>query len=176
MDVTKKVPVREQDPKVRATNFEEVCLGYNEEEATAEASRCLNCRNPLCQKGCPVSINIPGFIHELKNGNVAAAADIIAQQSALPAICGRVCPQETQCEGKCIRGIKGESVSIGKLERYVADWCREHGYQADKAGTPNGKKVAVVGSGPAGLTCAGDLAKMGYDVTIFEAFHEATYV
>ena len=173
MDVTKKVPVREQDPKVRATNFEEVCLGYNEEEALQEASRCLNCKNPLCQKGCPVSINIPAFIHELKSGNVEAAADIIAQQSALPAICGRVCPQETQCEGKCIRGIKGESVSIGKLERYVADWCREHGYQADKAGVSNGKKVAVVGSGPAGLTCAGDLAKLGYDVTIFEAFHQA---
>ena len=173
MDVTKKVPVREQDPKVRATNFEEVCLGYNEEEALQEASRCLNCKNTLCQKGCPVSINIPAFIHELKSGNVEAAADIIAQQSALPAICGRVCPQETQCEGKCIRGIKGESVSIGKLERYVADWCREHGYQADKAGVSNGKKVAVVGSGPAGLTCAGDLAKLGYDVTIFEAFHQA---
>lgn len=173
MDVTKKVPVREQDPQVRATNFEEVCLGYNEEEALAEASRCLNCKNPFCQKGCPVSINIPGFISALKGGDVKGAADIIAQSSALPAICGRVCPQETQCEGKCIRGIKGEAVSIGKLERYVADWCRENGYVADKPGTPNGKKVAVVGSGPAGLTCAGDLAKMGYDVTIFEAFHQA---
>ena len=173
VDVTKKVPVREQDPKVRATNFKEVCLGYDEEEAVAEASRCLNCRNPLCQKGCPVSINIPAFIAQIKERNYAGAADVIAQSSALPAICGRVCPQETQCEGKCIRGIKTESVSIGKLERFVADWARENNYQAAKAGEPNGKKVAVIGSGPAGLTCAGDLALLGYDVTIYEAFHEA---
>lgn len=173
MDQMKKVPVREQDPQVRAHNFQEVCLGYNEEEALAEASRCLNCKIPHCVQGCPVNINIPGFIHQLKEGDVEGAARIIAESSSLPAVCGRVCPQETQCEGKCIRGIKGEAVSIGKLERYVADYAREHNIQAAQPGTPNGKKVAVVGSGPSGLTCAGDLAKMGYDVTIFEAFHKA---
>ena len=172
MDVKNRIPVREQDAKVRATNFEEVCLGYNDEEAHLEALRCLECKNPMCVKGCPVSINIPGFIHHVKEGNIEAAADVIALSSALPAVCGRVCPQETQCEGKCVRGIKGEAISIGKLERYVADWAREHGYVAAKPGTPNGKKVAVIGSGPSGLTCAGDLAKMGYDVTIFEAFHQ----
>ena len=172
MDVKKRIPVREQDAKVRATNFEEVCLGYNDEEAHLEATRCLECKNPMCVKGCPVSINIPGFIHHVKEGNIEAAADVIALSSALPAVCGRVCPQETQCEGKCVRGIKGEAISIGKLERYVADWAREHDYVAAKPGTPNGKKVAVIGSGPSGLTCAGDLAKMGYDVTIFEAFHQ----
>ena len=168
-----RVPVREQEPKVRATNFEEVCLGYNDEEAKLEAERCLNCKNPLCMKGCPVSIHIPDFITKVKEGDIAGAADVIALSSALPAVCGRVCPQETQCEGKCVRGIKGEPVSIGKLERYVADWAREHDYVAAKPGEPNGKKVAVIGSGPAGLTCAGDLAKLGYDVTIFEAFHQA---
>ncbi|MBP3806432.1 MAG: NADPH-dependent glutamate synthase, partial [Oribacterium sp.] len=167
-----RVPVREQEPKVRATNFEEVCLGYNDEEAKLEAERCLNCKNPLCMKGCPVSIHIPDFITKVKEGDIAGAADVIALSSALPAVCGRVCPQETQCEGKCVRGIKGEPVSIGKLERYVADWAREHDYVAAKPGEPNGKKVAVIGSGPAGLTCAGDLAKLGYDVTIFEAFHQ----
>ena len=167
-----RVPVREQEPKVRATNFDEVCLGYNDEEAKLEAERCLNCKNPLCMKGCPVSIHIPDFITKVKEGDIAGAADVIALSSALPAVCGRVCPQETQCEGKCVRGIKGEPVSIGKLERYVADWAREHDYVAAKAGEPNGKKVAVIGSGPAGLTCAGDLAKLGYDVTIFEAFHQ----
>ena len=172
MDVKNRIPVREQDAKVRATNFEEVCLGYNDEEAHLEALRCLECKNPMCMKGCPVSINIPGFIHHVKEGNIEAAADVIALSSALPAVCGRVCPQETQCEGKCVRGIKGEAISIGKLERYVADWAREHDYVAAKPGTPNGKKVAVIGSGPSGLTCAGDLAKMGYDVTIFEAFHQ----
>lgn len=172
MDVLKRVPVREQDPKVRATNFKEVCLGYNDEEAKAEADRCLNCKNPMCVKGCPVSIHINDFISKVKEGNIEGAADVIALSSSLPAVCGRVCPQETQCEGKCIRGIKGEPVSIGKLERYVADWAREHHYVAAKAGKPNGKKVAVIGSGPSGLTCAGDLAKLGYDVTIFEAFHE----
>ncbi len=124
------------------------------------------------REGHPVSINIPGFIHHVKEGNIEAAADVIALSSALPAVCGRVCPQETQCEGKCVRGIKGEAISIGKLERYVADWAREHDYVAAKPGTPNGKKVAVIGSGPSGLTCAGDLAKLGYDVTIFEAFHQ----
>lgn len=172
MDVKNRIPVREQDAKVRATNFEEVCLGYNDEEAHLEATRCLECKNPMCVKGCPVSINIPGFIHHVKEGNIEAAADVIALSSALPAVCGRVCPQETQCEGKCVRGIKGEAISIGKLERYVADWAREHDYVAAKPGTPNGKKVAVIGSGPSGLTCAGDLAKLGYDVTIFEAFHQ----
>ena len=172
MDVKKRIPVREQEAKVRATNFDEVCLGYNDEEAQLEATRCLDCKNPLCVKGCPVSINIPGFIHHVKEGDIKGAADVIALSSALPAVCGRVCPQETQCEGKCVRGIKGEAISIGKLERYVADWSREHGYVAAKPGTPNGKKVAVIGSGPSGLTCAGDLAKLGYDVTIFEAFHQ----
>ena len=172
MDVKNRIPVREQDAKVRATNVEEGCLGYNDEEAHLEATRCLECKNPMCVKGCPVSINIPGFIHHVKEGNIEAAADVIALSSALPAVCGRVCPQETQCEGKCVRGIKGEAIASGKLERYVADWAREHDYVAAKPGTPNGKKVAVIGSGPSGLTCAGDLAKLGYDVTIFEAFHQ----
>ena len=172
MDMMHKVPVREQDPKVRATNFEEVCYGYNEEEAKIEAARCLDCKKPHCVDGCPVSIDIPGFIREVKKGNYEEAAKVIGLSSALPAICGRVCPQETQCEGRCIRGIKGEPVSIGKLERFTADWSHEHGIKAGKAGEPNGKKVAVVGAGPAGLTCAGDLAKLGYDVTIFEALHQ----
>ena len=173
MDVLTRVPVREQEPAVRAANFEEVCLGYNEEEAMAEAARCLNCKNAQCMKGCPVSINIPGFIAEVKEGNFEAAYHVISESSALPAVCGRVCPQETQCEGKCIRGIKGEPVAIGKLERFVADWAREHGIKPKKAEKLNGHKVAVIGSGPAGLTCAGDLAKFGYDVTIFEALHQA---
>ena len=171
-DMMKRVPVAEQEPKVRAKNFEEVCLGYTEKEAMEEAVRCLNCRNPKCVVGCPVSIQINEFIHEVKEGNFEKAAEVIARSSALPAVCERVCPQETQCEGVCIRGIKGEPVAIGKLERFVADWAREHGFQAAQAGAPNGKKVAVIGAGPAGLTCAGDLAKLGYDVTIFEAFHE----
>ena len=173
MDVLKRVPVREQEPAVRAKNFEEVCYGYNEEEAVAEASRCLNCKNAMCVKGCPVSIDIPAFIEQVKNRNFEEAYQIISQSSALPAVCGRVCPQETQCEGKCIRGIKGDAVSIGKLERFVADWARENGIKPQGAAEKKGKKVAVIGSGPAGLTCAGDLAKMGYDVTIFEALHEA---
>lgn len=173
MDVLKKVPIREQEPKVRAANFEEVCLGYNKEEAMEEASRCINCKNAQCIKGCPVAINIPGFISEIKEGNFEKAAEIIAQSSSLPAICGRVCPQESQCEGKCIRGIKGEAVSIGKLERFTADWARENGIRPQASAKKNGKKVAVIGSGPAGLTCAGELAKMGYEVTIFEALHEA---
>ena len=172
MDVLKKVPVREQDPKVRATNFDEVCLGYNKEEAMEEASRCLNCKNAQCMKGCPVSINIPGFIEKVKNGDFEAAYEIISESSSLPAVCGRVCPQESQCEGKCIRGIKGEAVSIGKLERFVADYAMEQGIKPKKSSESKGKKVAVIGSGPSGLTCAGDLAKMGYDVTIFEALHE----
>lgn len=173
MDVLNKVPVREQEPAVRAANFEEVCFGYNEEEAMEEAARCLNCKNAQCVKGCPVSIDIPGFITRVKEGNFEEAYQIISRSSALPAVCGRVCPQETQCEGKCIRGIKGDPVSIGKLERFVADWAREHSVRPEGAGEKNGRKVAVIGSGPAGLTCAGDLAKMGYDVTIFEALHEA---
>jgi len=172
MDVLKKVPVREQDAKVRATNFEEVCLGYNEAEAMEEAARCINCKNAKCIEGCPVAINIPAFIHEVKEGNFEEASKVIGQSSALPAVCGRVCPQESQCEGKCIRGIKGEPVSIGKLERFVADWSREHHIKPEGAEKKNGHKVAVIGSGPAGLTCAGDLAKRGYDVTIFEALHE----
>lgn len=173
MEGMTKVPVREQDPKVRATNFEEVCLGYNEDEAVEEAKRCLNCKNPLCVQGCPVSINIPAFIQKVKERQFEEAYQIISESSALPAVCGRVCPQESQCEGKCIRGIKGEPVSIGKLERFVADWARENGIKPKKAEKMNGHKVAVIGSGPAGLTCAGDLAKLGYEVTIFEALHEA---
>lgn len=171
-DVLKKVPVREQDAKVRATNFEEVCLGYDKEEAMCEASRCINCKNAQCIKGCPVAINIPGFIEKVKEGDIEAAYQIISESSALPAVCGRVCPQESQCEGKCIRGIKGEPISIGKLERFVADWARENHVKPEGAKEKKGKKVAVIGSGPSGLTCAGDLAKMGYDVTIFEALHE----
>ncbi len=167
-----RVPISEQDPKVRATNFEEVCLGYTEEEAVAEASRCLNCKNPQCVGGCPVSINIPAFIAEVKNRNFERAYEIISESSALPAVCGRVCPQESQCEGKCIRGIKGDAVAIGKLERFVADWARENGIKPKNTSTPNGHKVAVIGSGPSGLTAAGDLAKAGYDVTVFEALHE----
>ncbi len=172
-DVLKKVPVREQDPKVRATNFEEVCLGYNKEEAMEEAVRCLNCKKPRCVAGCPVSIDIPGFIQEVKNGSFEKAYQIIGQSSALPAVCGRVCPQETQCEGQCVRGVKGEAVSIGKLERFVADWAKENGIRPVPAEKKNGHKIAVIGSGPAGLTCAGDLARIGYDVTIFEALHKA---
>lgn len=173
MDVLKKTPVREQDPMERARNFEEVCMGYNEEEAKCEAERCINCKNAQCIKGCPVAINIPGFIEQVKIGNFEAAYQVISESSALPAVCGRVCPQESQCEGKCIRGIKGEPISIGKLERFVADWASEHGIKPEGAKEKKGKKVAVIGSGPSGLTCAGDLAKMGYDVTIFEALHEA---
>ena len=172
MDMLKKVPVREQDPKVRATNFEEVCLGYNQEEAMEEAQRCLGCKKPKCVEGCPVSINIPGFIEQIKEGNIEEAYKVIGLSSALPAICGRVCPQESQCEGQCIRGKKGEAVSIGKLERFVADYALEHDIKPVGAEVKNGHKVAVIGSGPSGLTCAGDLAKAGYDVTVFEALHE----
>lgn len=172
MDMLIKVPVREQDPKVRAANFKEVCLGYDMDEAMDEASRCLKCKNAKCMTGCPVSIDIPGFIKEVEVGDFEEAAKIIAKSSALPAVCGRVCPQESRCEGVCIRGIKGEPVSIGKLECFVADWSREHGFVPEVPEVKNGKKVAVIGSGPAGLTCAGDLAKLGYDVTIFEALHE----
>ena len=206
-----RVPVREQDPKVRATNFEEVCYGYNAEEAMLEASRCLHCKNPRCVGACPVGVKIPEFIAMVKDGDFAGAAAKIAEDSSLPAVCGRVCPQETQCEGSCILGVKGESVAIGKLERFVADWSREAssspggsshaettvsvennatlglegGPQAERGGGAseasvfNGeparsvKKVAIIGSGPAGLACAADLAKLGYDVTIFEALHKA---
>ena len=173
MDVMKKVPVREQAPDVRNKNFDEVCLGYNAEEAQEEATRCLNCKNAKCVQGCPVSINIPEFIHNVKEGNFEEAYKVIGKSSALPAVCGRVCPQETQCEGQCIRGIKGEAISIGKLERFVADWARENNVSPEMPTEKKGKKVAVIGSGPSGLTCAGDLAKMGYDVKIFEALHEA---
>ena len=173
MAIKTKVPVREQDPKVRATNFEEVCYGYNSEEAQEEALRCLNCKNPRCVQGCPVSINIPDFIQEVKAGNFEEAAKVIAKSSSLPAVCGRVCPQESQCEGVCVVGIKGEPVSIGKLERFVADWSRENDIDLSGNIEKNGIKVGIVGSGPSGLACAGDLAKAGYDVTIFEAFHES---
>lgn len=173
MDGLVRVPVREQDAAVRAHNFDEVCLGYSEEEAQAEASRCLNCKNPKCQGGCPVGIDIPGFVAKIKEGNFLGAYEVLSCYTALPAVCGRVCPQESQCEAKCVRGIKGEAVAIGKLERFVADYAREKGVRPTAPSAKNGKKVAVIGSGPSGLTCAGDLAKMGYDVTIFEALHKA---
>ncbi len=172
-DVLKKVPVREQDAKVRATNFEEVCYGYNKEEAVEEANRCITCKNAKCIEGCPVSIDIPAFIAAVKEEKFEEAFQIISKSSALPAVCGRVCPQESQCEGRCIRGKKGDPISIGKLERFVADWARENGIKPKAPAEKNGKKVAVIGSGPSGLTCAGDLAKLGYDVTIFEALHKA---
>lgn len=172
MSKAARVPVREQCPKQRVTNFDEVCLGYSLAEAVAEAARCLNCKNAKCVGDCPVAINIPEFVSHVKKGEIAEAAKVIAQASALPAVCGRVCPQETQCEGKCILGIKGEAVAIGKLERFVADWARENQVTAAEAAPKNGKKVAVIGSGPAGLTCAGDLARKGYEVTVFEALHE----
>jgi len=166
-----RVPVREQDPKVRATNFEEVCYGYNQEEALLEASRCLNCKNPRCMAACPVNVKIPDFIAKLAAGDIKGAAAVIAEDSSLPAVCGRVCPQETQCEGSCVLGVKGEPVAIGKLERFVAD--ANLGKAPKTVAPSNGKKVAVIGSGPAGLACASDLAKWGYDVTIFEALHKA---
>jgi glutamate synthase (NADPH/NADH) small chain len=168
-----KIPVRHQDADERRNNFSEVCLGYNKEEAMQEASRCLECKKPKCVTGCPVEINIPGFIGKLKEGDIEGAARIIAKDSSLPAVCGRVCPQENQCEGKCVIGIKGEAVSIGKLEKFVADYARNNNINTNQTEPKNNKKVAVIGSGPAGLACAGDLAKMGYDVTIFEAMHES---
>lgn len=167
-----RVPVREQDPAIRATNFEEVCHGYNLEEAQLEASRCLHCKNPRCTAACPVNIRIPDFIEQVVAGDMARAAAIIAEDSSLPSICGRVCPQESQCEGSCVLGIKGEPVAIGKLERFVGDWKLEHGGAAASVASRNGRKVAVVGSGPSGLACASDLAKMGYEVKIFEALHK----
>lgn len=166
-----RVPVREQDPAVRAGNFEEVCFGYNLQEAQLEASRCLNCKNPRCRTACPVNINIPKFISEILSGDIEAAGKTISADSLLPSVCGRVCPQESQCEGSCILGVKGESVSIGKLERFVGDWQLENPAPAVKI-EKNGMKVAIVGSGPAGLAAAADLARMGYDVTIFEALHK----
>ena len=167
-----RVPVREQDPKVRARNFEEVCYGYDKEEAIAEASRCLNCKNPQCRKGCPVAVNIPGFIQRLKDGDVEGAYQAISEASSLPAVCGRVCPQESQCESKCILGIKGDAIAIGKLERFVADYALDHDIKPEKPEKTNGHKIAVIGSGPSGLTCAGDLAKLGYEVTVFETLQE----
>ena len=170
----KKNPMPEQDPILRAKNFDEVALGYSEEQAVAEANRCLNCKNPLCRTGCPVSVRIPEFIAKVVERDFDAAYDILTSTNSLPAVCGRVCPQEKQCESKCIRGKKGESVAIGRLERFVADY---HNAKKDKAPVAvppsNGHRVAVIGSGPSGLTCAGDLRKMGYDVTIFEAFHKS---
>ncbi|GAA0866077.1 NADPH-dependent glutamate synthase [Paraclostridium tenue] len=167
-----KVPVRHQEAEVRVKNFDEVCLGYNKEEAMQEASRCLECKKPRCVTGCPVGINIPGFIGKLKEGDIEGAAKVIAKDSSLPAVCGRVCPQENQCEGVCVLGIKSDAVAIGKLEKFVADYSREHNFDLAIKQEPNNIKVAVIGSGPAGLACAGDLAKLGYDVTIFEAMHE----
>lgn len=169
----KRTPVKEQEPSIRAKNFDEVCLGYDDEGALEEANRCLGCKNPRCVTGCPVSIDIPGFVMHLKKGDVEGAAKEISKYSALPAVCGRVCPQESQCEGKCVLGIKGEAVAIGKLEKYTADWAREHNVDLSHKEESKEKRVAVIGSGPSGLTCAGDLAKRGYDVTIFEALHEA---
>ncbi|MBO7629734.1 MAG: bifunctional dihydroorotate dehydrogenase B NAD binding subunit/NADPH-dependent glutamate synthase [Bacteroidales bacterium] len=171
-DKKRRVPVREQDPKVRATNFGEVCLGYNAEEAVAEAQRCLHCKAPRCVQGCPVNINIPDFVREVAQGNFEEAARIINRDSALPAVCGRVCPQEKQCEGQCVLGIKGEPIAIGKLERFVGDYAREHNLTFDAPTEKKGKKVAVIGSGPAGITCAKELLGKGYDVTVFEALHE----
>lgn len=170
--IKSRVPVRELEPDVRIKSFDEVCLGYNEEEAVKEASRCLNCKNPMCVTKCPVSINIPEFIQKIKERDFEGAAKVIAKYSALPAVCGRVCPQEIQCEGKCVLGIKGEPMAIGKLERFVADWAREHDINLTNKLPDNGVKVAIIGSGPSGLACAGDLAKLGYDVTIFESLHE----
>lgn len=169
----KKHPMPSQAPEVRAHNFEEVTTGYSEETAIEEALRCLNCKNMPCVSGCPVNIHIPEFIAKIKEGNFEGAYQVIHRTSSLPAVCGRVCPQETQCEAKCVRGIKGEPVGIGRLERFVADWHNAHSEEAPNVAEPNGHKVAVVGSGPSGLTCAGDLAKKGYKVTVFEALHTA---
>ena len=170
-----KHPMPEQEPLVRNKNFDEVALGYSEETAMAEAQRCLNCKNSPCVSGCPVNVRIPEFIAKVAEGNFAEAYEIITSTNSLPAVCGRVCPQENQCEGKCVRGIKGESVGIGRLERFVADWHAAHADPEAQVEKPesNGHRIAVVGSGPAGLTCAGDLARMGYDVTVFELFHKA---
>ena len=169
-----RTPVREQDPLKRAANFEEVCLGYNQEEAMLEATRCLRCPKPRCVQACPVGIDIPGFVGRLAEGDIKGAAEVIALDSSLPSVCGRVCPQETQCEGSCVLGIKSEPLAIGKLERFTGDWRIGHADEFEAApAQPLGKKVAVVGSGPSGLACASDLARLGYDVTIFEALHKA---
>ncbi len=169
----KKCPMPVQDPQVRRNNFDEVALGYTYEMAVNEARRCLNCKNKPCRSACPVSIDIPAFIERVANEDMEGAYAIIAQSSSLPAVCGRVCPQEKQCESKCVRGIKGESVGIGRLERFVADYHREHCTEAPKMPAPNGHKVAIIGAGPSGLTAAGDLAKLGYKVTVYEALHLA---
>lgn len=168
-----KTPAKEQEPNIRNKNFDEVVFTYSEAEAISEAQRCLNCKNPKCVEGCPVNVRIPEFIGEVAKGNFSAAYKIISKTNSLPAVCGRVCPQETQCEGKCVRAIKGESVAIGRLERFVADWHLKNETDLPEAVKPNGKKVAVIGAGPAGLSCAGDLAKLGYSVTVFEALHTA---
>ena len=169
----KKNEMPVQDPNVRNKNFKEVALGYTEEQAVDEANRCLHCPKKPCQSGCPVSINIPEFIAKIKERDFEGAYQVIHQSSSLPAVCGRVCPQETQCESKCVRGIKGEPVAIGRLERFVADWHNAHATESPAVPAPNGHKVAIIGAGPSGLTCAGDLAKLGYDVTVFEALHLA---
>ena len=169
----KKCPMPTQDPNVRNKNFKEVALGYTAEMAVNEAKRCIGCKNKPCQSGCPVGIDIPEFIAHVAEGDFEAAYQVINRSSSLPAVCGRVCPQESQCEGKCTRGIKNEPVAIGRLERFVADWHNAHSTEAPEKPQSNGHKVAVVGSGPAGLTCAGDLARLGYDVTVFEALHIA---
>lgn len=171
MDMTKRIPVKEQPPKVRATNFDEVCFGYDKDEAILEAQRCLNCKKPQCVLGCPVNIDIPRFIEKVKGGEFVKAFDVITESSSLPAVCGRVCPQERQCESKCIKGLKGDAISIGKLERFVADNALKENIKPTVSATKNRKKVAVIGSGPSSLACAGDLAKKGYEVTIFEALH-----
>ncbi|MBU5323452.1 NADPH-dependent glutamate synthase [Sarcina ventriculi] len=170
---SKRIPLREQDSKIRVKNFEEVCLGYSKEEALLEANRCLGCKKAKCKEKCPVNIDIPEFVKQIKIGNIEEAAKIIGKSSSLPAICGRVCSQELQCESQCALGLKGEALAIGKLERFVADYMIENNISITYDINKNNKKVAIVGSGPSGLTCAGDLAKFGYDVTIFEALHEA---
>ncbi|MFA5302506.1 MAG: NADPH-dependent glutamate synthase [Bacteroidales bacterium] len=172
MDKKTRIPVREQDPAIRSRNFDEVSYGYDQREALLEASRCIQCKNPRCVAACPVNIQIPQFIKAVLDGDMPGATSIIGKDSSLPAVCGRVCPQESQCEGACIMGIKHEPISIGKLERYVADWSRKNKYTPEEGIKPNGKKVAVIGSGPAGLACATDLAKAGCDVTVFEALHK----
>ena len=169
----KKTPMPSQEPHIRNCNFDEVALGYNPEMAINEAKRCLNCKNKPCVSACPVCIDIPAFIQQIANEDFEGAYEILSESTSLPAVCGRVCPQESQCEGKCVRGIKGESVGIGRLERFVADWHREHSNTKASKPEANGHKVAVIGAGPSGLTCAGDLAKLGYTVTVFEALHIA---
>ena len=169
-------PMPSQEAKVRAHNFSEVALGYDSDTAVDEALRCLNCKNMPCVTGCPVNIHIPAFIEKIKEGDFEGAYEIISKSSSLPAVCGRVCPQERQCEAKCVRGIKGEPVGIGRLERFVADWHNTHSDVAPVTPPQNGHKVAIIGSGPSGLTCAGDLARLGYSVTVFEALHSAVGV